>query len=262
MECFAINLPLAWERREAIDSEFRKVGLDYELWPATEAFKISPEQQQAVDRITRRRRGFGELDASSHACLLSHLGIFQRLVDSNEAMAAVFEDDARLHPDLPEVLAAIEGNAGKFDVIKLQRTPVIPRPYYPVYELVEGYTFGRVRYAEFGAYGYVITKDAAAHLLERFPRPVFEIDWIMPRFWENGLDRVFYLNRPVVFHDDMLPSYIEGTRRVARTAHRSRLTHNPLIKVWQMLVSACRALVRWYRFRALRRGDRNSYVAI
>ena len=147
MRCFAINLPLAWERREAIESEFRKVGLSYELWPATEAFKISPEQQQAVDRITRRRRGFGELDASAHACLLSHLGIFKHMSESDISMAAVFEDDARLHPDLPEVLAAIEGSAGKFDVIKLQRTPVIPRPYYPVHSLVEGYTFGRVRYA-------------------------------------------------------------------------------------------------------------------
>ena len=82
----------------------------------------------------------------------------------------------------------------------------------------------------------------------------------MPRFWENGLDRVFYLNRPVVFHDDMLPSYIEGTRRAARGVHRSRITRNPLIKVWQMLVSACHALVRWHRFWALRRDDHKSHV--
>ena len=31
MRCIVINLPLAWERREAVEHEFRKVGLDYEL---------------------------------------------------------------------------------------------------------------------------------------------------------------------------------------------------------------------------------------
>ena len=260
MECFVINLPIAGERREAIDGEFRKVGLEYQLWPATEAAKISPDQLRSVDRVTRRRRGFADMDLSAIACLLSHLAIFAHLVDSGEAMCAIFEDDARLHPDLPEVLAAIEGRADKFDVIKLHRLRR-GRPFYPIYEIVGDYTLGRVRYSEAGAYGYVITREAAAHLLKRFPRPVWEIDWIIPRFWTNGLDRVFYLNRPVVFHDDMLPSYIDDTRQAARAAHRRRLARNPLRKIRRELVSARNGLVRWRRFRQLRRRDRETAAA-
>lgn len=188
MRCIVINLPLAWERREAVEHEFRKVGLDYELWPAVSGFDLTDDIKGSVDHATRGRLGMRRLDDFSVACLLSRMAVLRELVNGTDDMVAVFDDDARLHPDLPNVLDALEGKADKFDVVKLQRRDTRPS-YYPVYQLLRSHSLGRLKYHDRSADGYVITRDAAARLLELFPHPVHETDMIMPRFWENGLRR-------------------------------------------------------------------------
>ena len=204
MRCVVINLPLAEERREAIQGEFEKVGLPYELWPAISGFDLTDETKRSVNHEARDRVGLRRMDFASVACLLSHLSVFRHLVESRDDMVAVFEDDARLHPDLPDVLDALKGKADKFDVIKLQRRHV-HLPHYPVYQLLRSHSLGRVKYQDTGADGYVITRHAAAHLLDRFPRPVHEIDWIIPRYWENGLRHVLYVNPPSFFTTTSCP---------------------------------------------------------
>ena len=140
----------------------------------------------------------------------------------------VFEDDARLHPTLLDVLDALdalEGKANLFEVVKLQRNS--DPPYYPVHRLSPSHTLGRTRYYDRGGYGYVITRHAARHLLKQFQTTYREVDQLIPRFWDNGLENVLYVNLPVVYHDDLLPSYIEAKRLQARLAHRRLIRRNP-----------------------------------
>ena len=256
MKCFVINLPTACERREAIDREFRKVGLPYELWPAVDGHDLTDKDLQAIDRRGRLRAGLAPLDTMAAACLLSHLSVFRRLEASDDDMVAIFEDDARLHPDLPDVLRALDGKAEKFDVVKLNRSYGL-LPYFPLYRFMRSHSLGRVKYQDHGAYGYVITRHAAAHLLERFPRPVHEIDWIVPRFWENGLHNVLYVDPPVVFHDDILPSHIEHDRTESRSNYRRLMRRNPLVFLQRIRAALRRSLRRFYLFRRLRKSDRD-----
>ena len=253
MRCIVINLPLAWERREAIDREFRQVGLSFEYWPAVDGHRLTEEDHQFVDHAGRRRLGLRALDDSSVACLLSHLAIIRHLAKGNDDMAAIFEDDARLHPDLPNVLDALDGKAEKFDVVKLQRNT--KTRYYPVHELLPYHTLGRVKYHDRGGYGYVITKHAAQHLIDRFPTTYWEIDQLIPRFWDNGLERVFYANPPVVFHDEILPSYIESKRLQARISYRKQILRSPITILRKLYAGANRGVRRWAMFRRLRRQD-------
>lgn len=256
MRCVVINLPVAWERREAIKHEFEKVGLEYEMWQAVDGFRLTDEELQSVDNETRNRFGVQELDNASLACLLSHTAVLKSLVDSEDSMIAVFEDDAILHPDVVDVLDALEEQPDKFDVVKLQRSHDCQRAYFPVHQILPGHTIGRVRFHDFGCYGYVITKDAARRILGLFPLPVFEIDWIIPRYWENGLNHIYYLNPPAVFHNDSLPSYIERQRSEARMAGRGRRKREPRFlfrKLYGHLTSAIR---RRRGFRKLRKIDR------
>ena len=257
MRCVVINLPVARERREAIGREFEKVGLDYEIWRAVDGSRLTEEELGSADNETRHRLGYDAMDHPALACLLSHTAALRSLADSEDEMIAVFEDDAILHPDVAGVLAALEEQPEGFDVVKLQRSPDCRRAYFPVRPLGPGHTLGRLRFHDFGCYGYVITRGAARRILERFPRPVFEIDWIVPRYWENGLERIYYLDPPVVFHNDALPSYIEPQRAAAGAAVRARRRRHPGF--------ACRKLcshflgeVRKRRgFRKLRMMDRN-----
>ena len=243
MRCIVINLPLAEERRESIHEEFSRVGLTYQLWTAISSFDLTNNQKCLIDNQARERIGLNHLGNGAIACLLSHLAVLHHLTISEDKMVAIFEDDARLHPDLPKVLNALEKEKRPFDIVKLQRRKK-HRLYYPVYSLMSSYSLGRVKYHDPGAYGYVITRRAAHHLLDRFPRPACEIDGILPKFWENGLRNILYVDPPVIFHDDTLPSYIEGQRS-------SRTQRNLRILGRRAVAYAMRAIRRWYMFRSL-----------
>lgn len=262
VRCVVINLPIAWERREAVKHEFEKVGLEYEIWEAVDGTRLTDEEKRFVDNETRNRLGFQEWDNSSLACLLSHTAVLKNLVDSEDDMIAIFEDDAILHPDIIDVLAALEEQPDGFDVVKLQRSYDCFRRYFPVHRILPGHTIGRLRFHDFGCYGYVITKDAARRILGLFPVPVFEIDRIIPRYWENGLNHIYYLNPPVVFHDESLPSYIEHRRSEALATGRARRKRNPMFALRKLYSSLVSAIQRRRGFKKLRAMDRKEVVHI
>lgn len=257
MRCVVISLQEAEERRAAITTRFQEIGLAFEFFDAVSPRDLDEETWRFVDREERERLGVYRLDGGSVCCLLSHLEVLFELIESGDDMVAVFEDDAILHPDLPEILAALEGKADRFDVVKLQRRNQ-SRPYFPVYSLTDVHTLGRVKYHDRGADGYVITRSAAAHLRNRFPRPIHEIDWIIPKFWDSGLWHVYYLDPPVVFHDDDGPSYIRGSRDEALIHNRIELRSNFCILTRRITAFAIHGIRRWWAFHKLRREDRRT----
>ena len=102
--------------------------------------------------------------------------------------------------NFPEVLAALERKPFDFDVVMLNRRSR-NKAFIPCERLTPGHMAGRVRYSDYGNEGYVITREAARHFLAAIPRMMWEIDQILPRFWETGLN-VFYVDPRVVFHDE------------------------------------------------------------
>ena len=254
MRCVVISLPDAAARQASIDREFRKVGLDYDLWPAIDGSRLSAADRSAVNHVARARLGLFDLDDPTIACLLSHLAALRHFVESGDGLAAVFEDDARLDPNLPAVLSALEGEAGRFDVVKLQRRWNW-KTYLPVCRILPSHTIGRVRFHDIGGYGYVITRGAARQLLECRVRH-WEIDQLIGRFWDTGLKKVLYVDPPVVFHDGALPSHIAGSRSVGIMEHRRLRRRNPLAegrRLWAMVVRQVR---RGWHWRRVRRADR------
>jgi GR25 family glycosyltransferase involved in LPS biosynthesis len=125
-----------------------------------------------------------------------------RLVESNEPMMAILEDDVRLSDDFPHVLACIEAQAGLFDVINLARGVKRKEFFVPCRHLTNSLHLGRLGYASTGAFGYVISRNAAQRFLLHTERLVDEVDRELHRYWINGLD-IYGLTRPVVFHDAM-----------------------------------------------------------
>ena len=256
MRCFVINLPLAEERRVAVEEQFQRIKLPYELWPAISGFDLPEDTWKSANHGERDRLGMRRMDRASVGCLLSHLEVLRELAKSNDDMAAVFEDDMRLHSDLPDVLDALEGKAHRFDIIKLERRYTHLR-YFPIYQLLPSHSLGRVKYQDTGAGAYVITRRAAVHLLEVFPGVVHEIDWIIPRFWESGLRNILYVNPPVAFHDAILPSYIDLQRLSVHAEHSQRLRRGPAVMARRLTAAVRRQTIRWAAFRELRRQDRD-----
>ena len=251
MKAFVINLARAVERRRRMEEQFASLGLEATFYSALDAKELTPEHYAQVDRETRRRLGLWPQADGSIANWISQRQVMREIVENGPETAAIFEDDAGLSADLPEVLDALERRPFAFDVVKLNRRS--PRTFIPCERLDTGHRVGRVRYSDYGSEGYVITREAARHFLENTPMMMREIDQALSRFWENGLN-VFYVDPPVVSHDEQDDSQIERARRLARKEHMR--DDGVLYVTWRRVVSAVsRDIRRRIAFRRLMRGE-------
>jgi glycosyl transferase family 25 len=175
MKLFVINLDRADERRRKMKQQFEQLGLEVTFHRAVDARELTPQQYATVDRETRRLQGLWPQADGSVANWISQRQVMRDMVENSTEIAAIFEDDAGLSPDLPEVLDALERRPFDFDIIKLNRRSQ-RKPFLPVGDLTTGHRIGRVRYHDYGNEGYVITRDAARHFLESTPRMMWEID--------------------------------------------------------------------------------------
>ncbi len=252
MRIVLINLKRASERRARMAREFGALGLDYEIKQAVDGRNLSAEHLAQVDRDARRQLGLYPQANGSIANWLTQREAMKDLVANGPEMMAIFEDDARLAPELPEVLAALEQKRFAFDVVVLQRRHP-KRRFIPVAPLTSRHTAGRVRYSDSGSEGYVITRAAAQHFLETTPRMVLAIDQALSRVWHSGLN-VFYVDPPVVHHGGADDSQIEDSRNAARRQRGAM--HGVTSMLWRRaLASGRRAVVKRIAFRKLLRGE-------
>ena len=251
MKAYVINLERAEERRRRMEEQFASLALEATFHPAADIRDFTQETYSMVDRETRRRLGLWPQADAEIGCWLSHYQIMKEIVEKGPETVAVFEDDAGLSADLPEVLDALEQRPFAFDVVKLNRRS--RRTFIPCERLKTGHRVGRVRYHDYGSEGYVITREAARHFLENTPRMMREIDQALSRFWENGLN-VFYVDPPVVSHDEEDDSQIERDRKLARTEHKR--AEGVISLTWRRAMSAVsRDIRRRIAFRRLMRGE-------
>ena len=251
MKLFVVNLDRAEERRHRMKRQFEQLGLEVTFHRAVDASDLTPRDYARVNRESRRLLGLWPQADGSIANWISQRQVMRKIVENGTEIAAIFEDDAGLSPDLPEVLDALERRPFAFDIVKLNRRS--RRPFLPVSTLNTGHRIGRIRYHDYGNEGYVITRDAARHFLENTPRMMWEIDQALPRFWENGLN-VFYLDPPVVFHDEQEDSQIEGYRSLSRK--KQRISDGVPFILWRRVVSGLvRKIHRRLAFQRLMRGE-------
>ena len=252
MRIVLINLKRASERRNQMAREFGTLGLRYEIKEAVDGRNLSAEHLAQVDREARRQLGLYPQANGSTANWLTQREAMKDLVANGPEMMAIFEDDARLAPELPEVLAVLEQKRFAFDVVVLQRRHP-NRRFVPVTPLTSRHTAGRVRYSDSGSEGYVITRAAAQHFLETTPRMVLAIDQALSRVWHSGLN-VFYVDPPVVHHGGADDSQIEDSRNAARRQRGA--THAAASILWRRAVAGSRrAVMKRIAFRKLLRGE-------
>ena len=252
MKIILISLARAHTRRKAMMKEFASVGLSFEVHQALDGTRLTEEHYAQVDRTRRARLGLYPIPDGSIANWLSQREAMRQLVESEESMMAVFEDDARFRPTLPVVLSLLERKSVCFDVVILQRRNP-HRKFIPCHELSTGHKLGRVRFADYGSDGYVITREAAEYFLKHTPRMVREIDQSISRFWDNGLN-VYYIDPPVVYNEGEHDSQIERGRIEGKRLHGYR--DKPLVIAWRRArFGAIRAVRKRLAFRKLLRGE-------
>lgn len=115
MKIYVINLPQSDSRRQSIEANLQQLGLDYEIFPAVDGRNLTLEQQAIVkteDQVYLPMAGGRQLMVEDKlsppeiGCALSHLQVYQRILDSGDDHACILEDDIFL---TPKFLEAIEG---------------------------------------------------------------------------------------------------------------------------------------------------------
>ncbi len=211
MRIILISLVRATARRTQMRERFAALGLDYEILDATDGAALTAGQRARVDHPGRKAITRFPLSDNEIGCYFSHLRAIESIANGADAMAAIFEDDVTLAPDLPGALGAIEAGALPFDAIALHRTMKKGEIFSPCAPLTPDLKLGRVGYTHMNLQGYVMSREGARRFLERTPRITHAVDKELHRYWANGLD-IYGLSHAVVTHADGGHSMIDETR--------------------------------------------------
>ncbi len=213
MQVLCINLARASDRRAAMIEQFRRLGMEFEIFSATDWQDLDEADFALVDAETRRRQGRRPLSDGMIACALSHRRALHYMIAKGFEKVAIFEDDATLDPDTMHALETIEQMDFSADIVFLHRNKSVDR-FVPLARLSDRYQLGLVRFSDSGTIGYVITRAAACSFLEQVPRIIHQADHSFHAYWLHGL-RTFTLDPPVVHHSKIL-----GPRSLLKEAPR------------------------------------------
>ncbi len=203
MRCIVINLPRASIRRRSIQQQFDSLEINFELLEAVDWRDLSNQERMLVDRRAREREGRRPLSDGMIACHLSHRKAIECVARGNEDFTAIFEDDVKLAPQIKSVFSILEcadRPAKSFDILFLHRNKT-SLPYLPVHKLDENYSFGAVKYCDWGAQSYIMSKTGARRFLDFYPKIIHRCDHTLHEYWDNGL-KIFSLDPPVAFHEN------------------------------------------------------------
>ena len=125
MKTFVISLERAPERRAAISASLQQYGVDFELFPAVWGADIDRSAPEIFDgdsfvihnNCLSKTTIKGKLTDGELGCALSHLRLYQKIVQDNLPGAIVLEDDFEAYNDFTAVFEAILAQVPKADLI-------------------------------------------------------------------------------------------------------------------------------------------------
>ncbi|MDM1780764.1 glycosyltransferase family 25 protein [Acinetobacter sp. 10FS3-1] len=115
MKNIVISLKSATARREHIVQEFGKQNIEFEFFDALTPDLARPLAEKMQLNIQNEFLSPGEL-----ACFMSHVSIWQKMVDEQIPYMAIFEDDVYLGEAAAELLNNSAWISPKWDIIKTE----------------------------------------------------------------------------------------------------------------------------------------------
>jgi glycosyl transferase family 25 len=240
---WVISLQRAKRRRAFVHSTCASLGIEPVVIDAVDGRALTAEQLAAYSEL-RAAYSYGRsLRRAEIAIALSHLTVWQRMVDEHVDEVLVLEDDVRPERALLDVLAVRAELPEDADVVTMHSLFgwSAPRPVSP--ELVPGYRLCTYERTPMGTQAYLLRLRAAQRLVD-VARPIrLPADELVFRPHPAGL-RVYGIEPSPVRHDEF-PSELHGTpaarderrwyERLAFTPVRiaGRIDHRMRSRTWQ-----------------------------
>jgi glycosyl transferase family 25 len=168
MKAFVINLDRSEDRLSHMQSEFGRIGATFTRFPAVDGARFS--EAELAD-FARARKGIspGRWLAGEVGIFLSHFGVWQKIAAGGERAAAVFEDDVHLAHDLRVLLSTDAWIPADADVVRLETNRKMLLRHGRRIAIAPRRRIYRAASGTWGAAGYVLTRHAAAKLLQSAP---------------------------------------------------------------------------------------------
>lgn len=125
MKKIVISLSSAIDRRQHIQSEFDKHNIDYEFFDAlTPDIAISYTQTLGLD-LSSTHLTQGEI-----ACMMSHVAVWEKIINEDLDYATIFEDDIYLGEDAEKLLNSTDWIHPDWHIIKIEA--FAKKTYWPI----------------------------------------------------------------------------------------------------------------------------------
>lgn len=200
MKNFIINLPQSVERKNNVISQLSQLSIEPNFIEAVDGSLLTPEE------LENKVIGRNYLSPGEIGCALSHLKIYQIMIEEHIPYALIFEDDIQLSPMFtPNVLTQIESFLQKIPdtqphVILLYDTGFKSKPLAKLNETI---TINKTVNG-FTTHAYFINLQAAKNILAIQSPLKFEID-----AWKHYI----YLDQLQL--NCVIPSLVHQDRQIA-----------------------------------------------
>lgn len=162
MKNFVISLTSATERRAHIQHQFDAQKIDFEFFDA-----VTPEPAQKLAQKLGVCVQDADLTQGEIACLISHVCLWQKIIDDGLPYAAIFEDDIFLAENATQYLAEDDW-IKQVDVHIVKIEAFTPRVFMSMKRMLIGHDrryLSQLIGMHLGCAGYILSKKAAESLL-------------------------------------------------------------------------------------------------
>ncbi|WP_456155247.1 glycosyltransferase family 25 protein [Veillonella sp.] len=227
------------KRRANVIKEFGKYNLEFKFFDAIMANRMSKEEldNKAIKNTF--------LSPSEIGCALSHCGVYEEFLKSDEKSIMICEDDLYFTDDfsidaVQKIMSFVELN-DKPSVVVLQKSIYHAKKIKNIDRALNIYSSRNL----FGTYGYIINR-AAAQNIKNVQTPVtFEIDAYKFYYWLDACN-LYCLNKDLILSYDI--DVLEVTITKNWTSDRKSKKDKAYKKLYQNLTLKGKIISQWRRF--------------
>ncbi|SUT90584.1 glycosyltransferase family 25 protein [Actinobacillus lignieresii] len=230
---FVISLVNANVRRSHINNGFSKRNIPFQFF---DALQPSALLDQYID-IAVPSLKLAKLSNGEKACFMSHIALWEKLVNSEHYYMTIFEDDVVLGKNAEQLFSSYDWLEERFSsndkfVIRLETSCIAVKRYDSTLETVWGRKFTLLDSEEFGTAGYILSKQAAIFLLGYFKsidgKSIKAIDkCLFGDLISNNNIRIYQLEPAICIQEDklnrknsILTSQLEHDRRMVENNNK------------------------------------------
>ena len=219
MKNYVISLPSEIKRRSHILTEFGRKNVEFEFFDALTP-KVAFSKAQSMGLVIKN----SHMTDGEVACFMSHVSIWNKMIDENISHVAIFEDDVILGENVNLFLSSSSWFRDEWNIVKIEKfnkkailsnvKDESPSPERKLKQLLSKH---------YGCAGYILSLSAAKELiayLEKNPTLIPLDHIVFEHFMSVSKGKILQLNPAICIQDSVLqgrhdnfPSDLELERR-------------------------------------------------